>query len=118
MALLERGLTPQQREQLTTIGARLRERSVVTESAATAWLRAHDLSLARVGLCACGDSATAIDVMKGDPRSTGRHGGPVRAVELVWGSVTEAVLDARAHLEDWTPSIIHPIVTRRVSARV
>jgi len=118
VALLERGLTAQQREQLTTIGARLRERSVMTESAATAWLRAHDLSLARVGLCACGDLATAIDVMKGDPRSTGRHGGPVRAVELVWGSVTEAVLDARAHLEDWTPSIIHPIVTKRVSARV
>jgi len=116
--LLERGLTTQQREQLVTIGARLRERAVLTETAATAWLRAHDLSLARVGLCACGDLATSLDVMKGDPRSSGRHGGPVRAVELVWSSVTEAVLDARAHLEDWTPSIIHPIVTRRVSARV
>ena len=116
--LLERGLTAQQREQLVTIGARLKDRAVLTESAATAWLRSHDLSLARVGLCACGDLATAIDVMKGDPRSSGRHGGPVRAVELVWSSVTEAVLDARAHLEDWTPSIIHPIVTRAVSARV
>ena len=116
--LLDRGLTAMQKEQLVTIGARLRERSVLTESAATAWLRAHDLSLARVGLCACGDLATSLDVMKGDPRSSGRHGGPVRAVELVWSSVTEAVLDARAHLEDWTPSIIHPIVTRRVSARV
>ena len=116
--LLERGLTAIQKEQLVTIGARLKERSVLTESAATAWLRAHDLSLARVGLCACGDLATALDVMKGDPRSSGRHGGPVRAIELVWSSVTEAVLDARAHLEDWTPSIIHPIVTRRISARV
>jgi hypothetical protein len=116
--LLERGLTTMQREQLTTIGARLRERAVMTESAATAWLRAHDLSLARVGLCACGDLATALDVMRGDPRSSGRHGGPVRAVELIWSSVTEAVLDARAHLEDWTPSIIHPIVTRAISARV
>ncbi len=116
--LLERGLTALQKEQLVTIGARLHDRSVLTESAATAWLRAHDLSLARVGLCACGDLATALDVMKGDPRSSGRHGGPVRAIELIWSSVTEAVLDARAHLEDWTPSIIHPIVTRRISARV
>ncbi|HEU5057408.1 MAG TPA: hypothetical protein VFU21_12815 [Kofleriaceae bacterium] len=116
--LLERGLTAMQKEQLVTIGTRLRDRAVLTETAATSWLRAHDLSLARVGLCACGDLATALDVMKGDPRSSGRHGGPVRAVELVWSSVTEAVLDARAHLEDWTPSIIHPIVTRRVSARV
>ncbi len=116
--LLERGLTAMQTEQLITIGARLRDRSVLTETAATAWLRSHDLSLGRVGLCACGDLATALDVMKSDPRSSGRHGGPVRAVEIVWSSVTEAVLDARAHLEDWTPSIIHPIVTRRVSARV
>jgi tetratricopeptide (TPR) repeat protein len=115
---LERGLSAPQREQLVTLGTRLVERAVLTEAAAAAWLKAHDLSIARVGLVACGDLATSLEVLRGDARSSARHSSATRAVELIWSSVTEAVLEARAHLEDWTPSIIHPIVTRAFSARV
>ena len=39
--------------------------------------------------------------MAGDPPSGGRHAAGLRAQEIIWSSATEAVLEARAHLEDW-----------------
>ena len=98
---LERGLTPLQREQLVALGARLAGGTLLAETAARDWLRAHDLSIARVGLVACGDLATAAEVLRGDPPSAGHHPLGTRLQEMVWSSATEPVLEARGHLEGW-----------------
>jgi tetratricopeptide (TPR) repeat protein len=98
---LEKALGARELEQLTVLGKRLRDRALLSEAAARDWLRAHDLSLTRVGLVACGDLATSLEVMGADAPSAGRHPAGVRAQELIWSSATEPVLEVRAHLEDW-----------------
>jgi hypothetical protein len=98
---LERALTPMQREQLAALGQRLARRSLLGEAAARSWLVAHDFSLARVGLVACGDLATALDALRRDPPAPGRAPQPIRALELTWSSATPEVLAARAQVEGW-----------------
>ncbi|HKE18534.1 MAG TPA: hypothetical protein VKB80_26835 [Kofleriaceae bacterium] len=101
---LERALTPVQREQLAALGWRLARRAVPGVIAARAWLEAHDLSLARAGLVACGDLSTALAVLAADPASPGRSRPSVRELEMVWSSSTPELLSARAHVEAWSAS--------------
>lgn len=100
-AEIERGLSAPAREQLAALGQRLAARTTLSEAAARSWLTTHDLSIARVGLVACGDLATALEVIGKDPPSSGRMARGARALELIWSSTTEPLLGARAHLEEW-----------------
>jgi tetratricopeptide (TPR) repeat protein len=106
---LERALPSEQREQLVALGERLARRSVPGVAAARAWTHAHDLSLDRVGLVACGDLSTALQIVADDAPSPGRAPLAVRELELVWSAASPEVLEARAAVEAWPEPVAAPI---------
>jgi hypothetical protein len=91
-------LHPVELEQVRTIGAKLRERSVVPMTAALAWLAATERAADRVGMVVTGDLAGCVKILERDV------GEATRASDLVWASVTEDVLGVRAHTEGWPSS--------------
>jgi tetratricopeptide (TPR) repeat protein len=102
---LERALPSMQREQLTALGEHLVRRSVPGSAAARAWMHAHDLSLDRVGLVACGDLSTALHIIAEDAPSAGHAPLALRELEMVWSAASPEVLDARAAIEQWPESV-------------
>ncbi len=98
---LERALSPVQREQLIAVGQCLARRSLPGGAAARAWMHAHDLSLDRVGLVACGDLSTGLLIVADDAPSSGHAPLAVRELEMVWSSASPELLDARADVEEW-----------------
>ncbi len=98
---LERALPSVQREQLIALGQHLARRSQPGVAAARAWMHAHDLSLDRVGVVACGDLSTALQIVADDAPSAGHAPVAVRELEMVWSAASPEVLDARADVEQW-----------------
>jgi hypothetical protein len=92
---LSASLHPMELEQVRTIGAKLRERSVVPMTAALGWLAATERAADRVGMVVTGDLAGCVKILERDV------GEATRASDLVWASVTEDVLGVRAHVEGW-----------------
>ncbi|HEY1548804.1 MAG TPA: hypothetical protein VGG28_13335 [Kofleriaceae bacterium] len=95
---LTAALHPMELEQVRTIGAKLRERSVVPMTAALGWLAATERAADRVGMVATGDLAGCVKILERDV------GEATRASDLVWASITEDVLGVRAHAESWPSS--------------
>ncbi|CAN5353401.1 hypothetical protein BH11MYX1_BH11MYX1_17750 [soil metagenome] len=103
---LAASLHPVELEQVRSIGAKLRARSVHPMTAALAWLAATERAADRIGFAVTGDLAGCIVALGKD---TNRDAS--RVTDLVWASVTEDVLAVRARLEDW-PKAPPPAPTR------
>jgi tetratricopeptide (TPR) repeat protein len=100
---LATALHPVDYDQVLAIARRLRDRGVDPARAATGWLAATDRAADRIGLVITGDLATCVRVLERErERERADPAGEAnRVVELVWSSVTDAVLGVRARLERW-----------------
>jgi tetratricopeptide (TPR) repeat protein len=86
-------------DQVQAIAGRLRERSVDPVRAALGWLASTDRAADRIGLVITGDLPICVRVLERERiNATGEVN---RILELVWSSVTEAVLGVRARVERW-----------------
>jgi tetratricopeptide (TPR) repeat protein len=83
-------LHPVELEQVRTLGRRLRDKGLVPMTAALGWLAATERAADRIGLVVAGDLAACVRVLEREEAGDGE-----RALELIWGSVTEEVLGVR-----------------------
>jgi tetratricopeptide (TPR) repeat protein len=112
---LSTSLHPVELEQARAIGARLREREVHPLTAAVSWLAATERAADRIGLIVVGDLTKCVKILEREPGGTDAS----RVLELAWSSVTDDVLNVRAHVEGWVavPPPIPPRTTQVRSAQ-
>jgi len=92
---LATSLHPVELDQTHALGARIRERGLQPLRAALDWIAATERAADRIGFVVGGDLAACVRVLDRD--QTGE-----RVTELVWSSVTEAVLAVRSRVEGWS----------------
>ncbi|MGE5183818.1 MAG: tetratricopeptide repeat protein [Acidobacteriota bacterium] len=96
---LTSALHPVELDQVLALGARLRDRNLQPLRATAEWLAATERAADRIGFVVVGDLANCVRVLERDPDATA--GEINRVLELVWSSITDAVLAVRARVEGW-----------------
>jgi hypothetical protein len=86
---LRANLSPIDRDQLTTIASRLRDRDRGCEAMVAAWLRAADLTASRVGLALAHDLERCAQLIAREPGAAPIASAEERVVDLAWSSVTD-----------------------------
>jgi len=96
---LTTSLHPVELDQALSLGARLWERGIQPLRAALAWLAATERAADRIGFVVVGDLANCVRVLEREPEAD-------RVLDIVWSSVTEAVLDVRGRVEGWRAAAV------------
>lgn len=86
---LRANLSPIDRDQLTTIGARLRDRERSCEAMVAAWLRAADLTASRVGLALAHDLERCAALIAREPSAAPVASAEERVIDLAWSSISD-----------------------------